>query len=107
LIAEQNEWNALSPEAQSKIIEAHNKSNGNDKDDKSMASNKSAKTIKSISKMMNSLEKDNGRLEDSVSTLQKCEEKTLDLSCNKMFASKIIKTVNKTFYLCCNKTFTR
>jgi hypothetical protein len=60
LIAKQNEWNALSPEAQSKIIEAHKKSNDNDEDDKSLVSNKSAKTIiNSISKMMKSLEKGN------------------------------------------------
>ena len=53
LIAEQNEWNALSPEAQSKIIEARKKSNDNDEDDKPLVSNKSAKTINnSISKMM-------------------------------------------------------
>jgi hypothetical protein len=61
LIAEQNEWNALSPEAQSKIIEACKKSNNDDEDDKSLASNKSEKTIKSISKMMKSLEKNNQR----------------------------------------------
>jgi hypothetical protein len=95
LIAEQNEWNALSPEAQSEIIEARKKSNGNDEDDKSLVSNKSAKTIiKSISKMMKSLEKDNRRLKKPVSALQKREENTLDLCCNKTFASKIIKAEN-------------
>ena len=33
-----------------------------------------AKTMKSMSKIMKSLEKDNRRLNKSVSTLQKCEE---------------------------------
>jgi len=95
LIAEQNEWNALSPEAQSKIIEARKKSNDNDEDDKPLVSNKSAKTINnSISKMMKSLEKDNRRLKKLVSTLQKREEKTFDLCCNKTFTSKIIKAEN-------------
>jgi hypothetical protein len=45
LVAEQNEWNALSPEAQLKIIEACKKSNDNDEVDTSLASNKSAKII--------------------------------------------------------------
>ena len=95
MIAEQNEWNALSPEAQSEIIEARKKSNDNDEDDKSLVSNKSAKTIiKSISKMMKSLEKDNRRLKKPVSALQKREENTFDLCCNKTFASKIIKAEN-------------
>jgi hypothetical protein len=75
LRAEQNELNALSPEAQSKIIEACKKSNDNDEDDKSLAINKSAKTIKSISKMVKSLEKDNRWLEKLVSALQKCEKR--------------------------------
>ncbi len=95
LIAEQNEWNALSPEAQLKIIEACKKSNDNDEDDKSLVSNKSAKTIiNSLSKMMRSLEKANRRLKKPVSALQKREEKTFNLRCNKMFASKIIKAEN-------------
>jgi hypothetical protein len=67
------EWNALSPEAQSKIIEARKKGNGNDEDDKSVASNKLAKTIKSLSMTMHSLEKDN-RLKKLVNALQKCNE---------------------------------
>jgi len=67
------EWNALSREAQSKIIEARKKKgNYNDDDEKSVASNKSSKTIKSLSKTMKSLEKDNRRLKKSVS--QKCNE---------------------------------
>ena len=80
LIAEQNEWNALSPEAQSKIIEARKKRNDNDEDDKSLASSKSAKTIlNSVSKMMKLLEKDNRWLKKPVSMLQKHEEKTFDM----------------------------
>ncbi len=67
-------WNALSPEAQSKIIESCKKGNNADKDDESLASNKSAKTIKSLSKTMKLLEKDNRRLKKLVSTLQKCIE---------------------------------
>jgi hypothetical protein len=68
------EWNALSPEAQSKIIEARKKGKDDDEDEKSVASNKSSKTIKSLSKTMKSLEKDNQRLKKSVSALQKCDE---------------------------------
>jgi len=68
------EWNVLSPEAQSKIIEARKKGKDNDEDEKSVASNKSSKTIKSLSKTMKSLEKDNRRLKKSVSALQKCDE---------------------------------
>jgi hypothetical protein len=66
------EWNALNPEAQSKIIETRNKGKDDDEDDKSSASTKSAKTIKFLSKTMKSLEEDNQRLEISVSALQKC-----------------------------------
>ena len=65
------EWNALSPEAQSKIIEARKKGKDDDEDQKSVASNKSSKTIKSLSKTMKSLEKDNRRLKKSGSALQK------------------------------------
>ncbi len=39
-----------------------------------MASNKSSKSIKSLSKTMRSLEKDNRRLKKSISALQKCDE---------------------------------
>jgi hypothetical protein len=60
------EWNALSPEAQSKIIEALKKGKDDDEDEKSMAS----KTIKSLSKTMKSLEKDNRQLKKSVSALR-------------------------------------
>ncbi len=66
------EWNALSPEAQSKIIESCKKGNNDDEDTKSLASNKSAKTIKSLSKTTKLLEKDNQWLKKSVSALQKC-----------------------------------
>jgi hypothetical protein len=70
------EWNALSPEAKSKIIEARKKGakGGKDNDDKSSLSAKSAKTIKSLSKTMRSLEKDNKKLQKSVSALQKCNK---------------------------------
>jgi hypothetical protein len=68
------EWNALSPEAQSKIIESRKKCKDDDEMDKSLVSNKSAKTIKSLSKTMKLLEKDNWRLKKSVSALQKCNE---------------------------------
>jgi hypothetical protein len=67
------EWNALSPEAKSKIIKAHKKGakGGEDDDDKSSSSAKLAKTIKSLSKTMRLLEKDNKKLKKSVSALQK------------------------------------
>ena len=68
------EWNALSPEAQSKIIEARKKGKDDEEDEKSVASNKSSKSIKSLSKTMRSLEKDNRRLKKSISALQKCDE---------------------------------
>jgi hypothetical protein len=70
------EWNALSPEAKSKIIKAHKKGakGGKDDDDKSSLSAKLARTIKSLSKSMRLLEKDNKKLKKSVSTLQKCNE---------------------------------
>jgi hypothetical protein len=70
------EWNALSPEAKSKIIKAHKKGAKCDKDndDKSSLSAKLAKTIKSLSKTMRSLEKDNEKLKKSVSALQKCDK---------------------------------
>jgi hypothetical protein len=66
------EWNALSPEAKSKTIEAHKKGakGGKDDDDKSFLSAKSAKTIKSLSKTMRLLEKDNKKLKKSISALQ-------------------------------------
>jgi hypothetical protein len=62
-------WNALSPEAQSKIIEPNKKSENADLEDKSLASNKSAKTINSLSKRMKLLEKNNHRLKKLVSML--------------------------------------
>ncbi len=68
------EWNALSPEAQSKIIEACKKGKHDGEDKKSVASNKSSKTIKSLSKTMKSLEEDNQCLKKLVSVLQKCDE---------------------------------
>jgi hypothetical protein len=68
------EWNLLSSETQSKIIEARKKGKDNDEDDTSFASTKSTKTIKSLSKTMKLLEKNNQRLKKSVSALQKCNE---------------------------------
>ncbi len=67
-----SDWKAMSPEAQTKVINAHRKAE--EDDDKSSASVKSAKTMKSISKMMNSLEKDKHRLKKSIGALQKCKE---------------------------------
>jgi hypothetical protein len=75
-----SEWNALSPEAQAKIIEARKKSKAND-DDKSTKSTASSKSIKSLSKTLKSLEKSNQKLKRSVSALQKCmEDDNSDLS---------------------------
>ncbi len=68
------EWNALSTEAQSKIIECHKKGKDDDGNNKPLASNKSAKTFNSLSKTMKLLEKDNRRLKKLVSTLQNCNE---------------------------------
>ncbi len=68
------EWNVLSPEAQSKIIESCKKGKDFDKEDTFLVSNKSAKTIKSLSKRMKLLEKDNPWLKKLVSMLQKCNE---------------------------------
>ena len=58
------EWNALSLEAQSMIIEARKKGKDDEEDEKSVASNKSSKSIKSLSKKMRSLEKDNRHLKE-------------------------------------------
>ncbi len=60
----------LSPEAQSKISKSHKKANDDDEEDRSLASNKSAKTIKSLAKTMKLLGKDNWRLKKSVSTTE-------------------------------------
>jgi hypothetical protein len=68
------EWNALSPEAQSKIIEACKTGKVDGEDEKSVASNKSSKTNKSLSKTMKSLDKNNRQLNKLVSALQKCNE---------------------------------
>jgi hypothetical protein len=51
----------MSPEAQTKVINTHKKAAEDDDGKKSSASAKSAKTMKSISKTMASLEKDNHR----------------------------------------------
>ncbi len=69
-----SDWKAMSPEAQTKVINACKKAAEDDDNEKSSASTKSAKTMKSISKMAKSLEKDNHCLKKSVSALQKCKE---------------------------------
>jgi phage-related tail protein len=56
-------------EAQTKIINACKKAAEDNDNEKSSASAKSAKMMKSISKMIKSLEKDNRRLKKSVSAL--------------------------------------
>jgi hypothetical protein len=64
----------MSPvEAQTKVINACKKAVEDDNNEKSFASAKSAKTIKSIFKTMKSLEKDNRRLKKSVSALLKVQ----------------------------------
>jgi hypothetical protein len=67
-------WKAMHPEAQTKVINALKKAAEDDDNDNPSASAKSAKTMKSISKTMKSLVKDNCRLKKSVSALQKCKE---------------------------------
>jgi hypothetical protein len=69
------DWKALSSEAQVKIINEQKKAIGDDgNNDESVVSAKSGKSIKSITKTMKLLEKDNDRLKKSVSALQKCNE---------------------------------
>jgi hypothetical protein len=67
-------WKAMSSEAQNKVINAHKKAAEDDDNERSSASAKSAKMLKSMSKTMKSLEKDKCRLKKSVSALQKCKE---------------------------------
>jgi hypothetical protein len=63
------DWNKMTPEAKTKIIEARKKqSKASDDDDKSVAS------VKSLTKTVTSLEKSNRKLKKLVSALQKCEE---------------------------------
>ncbi len=81
------EWNRLSPEAQSKIIESCKKGKDDDEDNKSLASNKSAKTIKSLSKTMKLLEKDNRWLKKLVSMLKNCNEDDINDSLLSMVES--------------------
>jgi hypothetical protein len=59
-------WNALSEEEKVKVIEARKKSKANADDNKSTSSSKS---IKSLSKMLKSLETSNPKLKKSVSAL--------------------------------------
>jgi hypothetical protein len=66
------------------VINTHNKAADDDDNEKTSDSAKSAKIMKSISKTMKFLEKDNRRLKKSVSALQKCEEdhdNDLPISC--------------------------
>jgi hypothetical protein len=60
-------WKTMSPEAQTKVINALKKAAEDDDNEKSSASEKSVKTMKSISKTMKSLKKDTCRLKKSVS----------------------------------------
>ncbi len=69
------EWKALSSDAQTKIINERKKAMDDADDERSAASAKCFKLIKSLTKTMKALEKDNWRLKKSVtSALQKCEE---------------------------------
>jgi hypothetical protein len=90
---------ALSPEAQSKIIESRKKGKDDDEDDKSLASNKSAKTIKSLSKTMKLLEKDNRQLKKLVSGLQKCNETTM----TPLYPQWRVQAISKMPWRCSNK----
>ncbi len=67
-------WKATSPEAQTKVINTCKNAAEDDDNEKSSAGMRSAKTMKSISKTIKSLEMDNRRLKKSVSALQKCKE---------------------------------
>jgi hypothetical protein len=68
------ELKALSSEAQTKIINERKKAMDDADDERSAASAKSSKSFKSLTKTMKALEKDNRRLKNSVSVLQKCNE---------------------------------
>jgi hypothetical protein len=59
----------MSPEAQTKVINARKKAEEDDDNGKSSTSAKSTDMMKSISKMMKSLEKNNCRLKKSVSVI--------------------------------------
>ena len=64
-----SDWNKMTPEARTKIIEARKEqSKASDEDDKSVA------LVKSLTKTVKSLEKSNQKLKKSVSALQKCQE---------------------------------
>ncbi len=64
-----SDWNELSPEAKTKIIEARKKSKASSDDN-----DKSVSSMKSLSKTIKGLEKSNQKLKKSVSALQKCDE---------------------------------
>ncbi len=68
------EWKALSSDAQTKIINERKKAMDAADDERSAASAKSSKSIKSRTKTMKALEKDNWRLKKSGNTFQKCNE---------------------------------
>jgi hypothetical protein len=68
-----SDWTAMSSEAQTKVINAHKKAEEDDDNEKSSASAKLAKTMKSISKTVKFLEKDKCSLKKSVSALQEVQ----------------------------------
>ena len=69
------EWKALSSEAQTKIINERKKAMDDADDERSAVSAKSSKSIKSLTtKTLKAFEKDNRRLKNSFSALQKCDE---------------------------------
>jgi hypothetical protein len=70
----------MSPEAQTKVINARKEVAEDDNNEKSSASVKSTKTTKSISKTTKSLEKDKFRSKKPISALQKCKDDDDDLS---------------------------
>jgi hypothetical protein len=75
-----SDWKAMSPEAQTKVINARKKAAEDDDDEKFSASTKSAITMKSISKTMKSLERDNRRIKKSVSAL-KSAKRIMTMTC--------------------------
>jgi hypothetical protein len=64
----------MSPEAQTKVTNAHKKAAEDYDDEKSSDCAKSAKMMESIFKTIKSLEKDSCKVKKSVSALHKCKE---------------------------------
>jgi hypothetical protein len=83
------EWNVLSPEAQSKIIEACKKGKDDGEDKKSVVS---TKTIKSLSKTMTSLEKDNWQQKKLVSTAMRMK--------NLCYPQRKVQAISKMLWRC-------